>query len=495
MEVQCRRRLLEWRSSNRVSRVFGYRLAKASLLSFAISVRCFSGEIPLSTEDVIPIRQLQMDDDYTDLLALQPVFSGCCVIALGEATHGTKEFFQCKHRLLAFLVQEMGVRLFALEASYAGCLSLNDYVLHGKGSRDEALESQGYWIWDTQEMADMLDWMRAYNERVAEEDKVQFLGIDTVVTMATFDRLEDYFLRVEPELVSTIAQFKDALKEDIASWGAEQLSSTCRVIKEVIEQMKIQEIVFLKKASQEEYDMICMLLRTCIQHAHTYGGTKTPGAEEMNDFLLKHPELASLEDPKQLLSAELLEEHEELRDLFARYPNLVAFIQISHELQDRDAAMAENVLWLLEQQKSKAPIVVSAHNGHIAYGNSHSMGYHLRRALGKKYYALGLTFNEGAFRAVNALQQLQEFSVPPPPQDSFSWVCSQVGVDRFIIDFRSLRAEKQLLQPLLFPEIGAGFKEDMPWLASKIVSEEFDGIAFFKTVSASTAKKKRSSPS
>ena len=53
------------------------------------------------------------------------------IVALGEQSHGTHEFFLLKHRLLKYLVTRLGFRAFVLEASRARCRPINDYVLHG----------------------------------------------------------------------------------------------------------------------------------------------------------------------------------------------------------------------------------------------------------------------------------------------------------------------------------------------------------------------------
>ena len=68
----------------------------------------------------------------TDLLPLKPIFQDKEVIAMGEATHGTKEFFELKSKMFRYLVEEHNVKVFGIEASYAGCLYVNDYVQEGK---------------------------------------------------------------------------------------------------------------------------------------------------------------------------------------------------------------------------------------------------------------------------------------------------------------------------------------------------------------------------
>ena len=60
-------------------------------------------------------------EDFSDLQALKDIFQGVKYVGLGESTHGTREFFQHKHRLLAFLVKEMGFSVFSIEAGSLPC--------------------------------------------------------------------------------------------------------------------------------------------------------------------------------------------------------------------------------------------------------------------------------------------------------------------------------------------------------------------------------------
>jgi hypothetical protein len=62
---------------------------------------------------------------------------------VGEATHGTREFFQFKHRMLEFLVTELHFNGFAIESSYSGCQAINECILHGTGDLDSAFRDKG----------------------------------------------------------------------------------------------------------------------------------------------------------------------------------------------------------------------------------------------------------------------------------------------------------------------------------------------------------------
>ena len=68
---------------------------------------------------------------------------------MGEATHGTHEFFQLKHRMLEFLVERMGFTVFGIEANWPESLAVNDYVLNGNGDPAKALAGFYFWTWNT----------------------------------------------------------------------------------------------------------------------------------------------------------------------------------------------------------------------------------------------------------------------------------------------------------------------------------------------------------
>ncbi|MES1260777.1 MAG: erythromycin esterase family protein [Acidobacteriota bacterium] len=69
---------------------------------------------------------------FADMQPLKKFVGDARVVELGEATHGTREFFQLKHRMLEFLATEMGFTIFSIEANMPEAYRLNDSVLNGK---------------------------------------------------------------------------------------------------------------------------------------------------------------------------------------------------------------------------------------------------------------------------------------------------------------------------------------------------------------------------
>lgn len=104
--------------------------------------------------------------------------NGVQIVALGEATHGNKEFQQLRLDVLQVLVEKYGVRAFALEGDFGGCEAINRYI-HGEGgTAAEALSATGFAIYRTKEMENLVEWMRDYNASAALGDDLRFYGFD-----------------------------------------------------------------------------------------------------------------------------------------------------------------------------------------------------------------------------------------------------------------------------------------------------------------------------
>lgn len=102
------------------------------------------------------LASLEPGAGFADLEGWAQVWSGTTVLGLGESTHGTREFFTLKHRLVEFLVVRMGLRVFAMEASESAASAVDDYVRSGIGDGATALAGLRFWTWNTREMLDLL---------------------------------------------------------------------------------------------------------------------------------------------------------------------------------------------------------------------------------------------------------------------------------------------------------------------------------------------------
>lgn len=202
-------------------------------------------------QNTIPLQHVEAGHGFDDLQPLKRMLAGVRIVGLGEATHGTREFFQIKHRLLEFLVAEMGFNAFALEASYAACQPINDFVLHGRGDRATVLTNQGYVPWDSEEFAEMLDWMRATNRGVPDEKKVSFHGVDLWRNEIGRQAVLAYLRRVAPAEVGAAEALFEVLAREEEKWPRridEEAKQTLRAV-----QPQLEELIAHLTANKEAY--------------------------------------------------------------------------------------------------------------------------------------------------------------------------------------------------------------------------------------------------
>jgi erythromycin esterase-like protein len=139
---------------------------------------------------------------FADMQPLKKVIGNARIVSLGEATHGTREFFQLKHRMLEFLATEMGFTIFSIEANMPEAYRLNNYVLNGNGDPVKLIKGMYFWTWDTQEVLDMVLWMREFNK--SGKGRVQFTGFDMQTPNVAADIVSDFIDKNDPEYSDTL---------------------------------------------------------------------------------------------------------------------------------------------------------------------------------------------------------------------------------------------------------------------------------------------------
>src|SRR5206468_9742301 len=104
----------------------------------------------------ISLSTVEARHGFGDLQPLKRVIGDARIVSLGEATHGTREFFQLKHRMLEFLATEMGFTIFSIETNMPEAYRLNYYVLNGKGDPAALIQGMYFWPWSREEVLDMV---------------------------------------------------------------------------------------------------------------------------------------------------------------------------------------------------------------------------------------------------------------------------------------------------------------------------------------------------
>lgn len=145
------------------------------------------------------IKTVQAENGFDDLQPLKQMIGNARIVGLGENTHGSSEVFKMKHRLIVFLATEMDFTIFSIEADMPEAYKLNDYVIYGKGDPKVLLKGMNKWQWDTQEILDLIEWMRKFNS--GGKGRIQFTGFDmqpisgALETISNFAEKHDRILK------------------------------------------------------------------------------------------------------------------------------------------------------------------------------------------------------------------------------------------------------------------------------------------------------------
>jgi erythromycin esterase-like protein len=139
--------------------------------------------------------------DYNPLLEQ---VAGCRFVLIGEASHGTHEFYRERAVLTKRLILEKGFSAVAVEADWPDAYRVNRYV-RGEGSDPDGVDALGgfqrfpTWMWRNADVLDFVGWLRAHNERLRlGEQRVGFYGLDLYSLHASMSAVVSYLGKVDP---------------------------------------------------------------------------------------------------------------------------------------------------------------------------------------------------------------------------------------------------------------------------------------------------------
>ncbi len=144
-----------------------------------------------------------------DLKILKKLIGNSRVVALGETTHGSSEIFKMKHRIIKYLMENDGFDIFPIEANMPESYKLNEYLIEGKGNPIDLIKGMYFWTWRTQEILDMVEWMRRYNK---SDDKIHFTGFDMQFYFGAIQELSEAF-KINSVIQDEITELKTTLDE------------------------------------------------------------------------------------------------------------------------------------------------------------------------------------------------------------------------------------------------------------------------------------------
>src|SRR5213083_1394292 len=140
-------------------------------------------------------------DDYDALLQL---IGDARIVLLGEATHGTHEFYRERAVITRRLIEEKGFAGVAVEADWPDAYRVNRYV-RGVADDEDAAEALGdfgrfpMWMWRNADVLDFVGWLRAHNDTQPEDRRAGFYGLDLYSLRASIQAVLTYLSKVDPD--------------------------------------------------------------------------------------------------------------------------------------------------------------------------------------------------------------------------------------------------------------------------------------------------------
>lgn len=138
-----------------------------------------------------------------DLTRLIEEIGDAKIVLLGEASHGTSEFYSVRAALSKQLIEEKGFSVIAVEGDWPSAQQVNRYIKGYETEKKEAKEvlhafdRWPTWMWANQEIVSLIEWLRAHNEQRPTEKKVGFYGIDVYSLWESMEEVLSYLSRTE----------------------------------------------------------------------------------------------------------------------------------------------------------------------------------------------------------------------------------------------------------------------------------------------------------
>jgi protein-L-isoaspartate(D-aspartate) O-methyltransferase len=146
-------------------------------------------------------------------------YAGATVVLLGEASHGTSEFYRARAAITRRLVERHGFRIIAVEADWPDAATIDRHVRGLPPQENAPAPFQRFptWMWRNREMAAFVAWLQAHNLAQAPERRASFHGLDLYSLNASIRAVVDYLDRVDPEAAAVARRRYGCL----APWASE----------------------------------------------------------------------------------------------------------------------------------------------------------------------------------------------------------------------------------------------------------------------------------
>src|SRR3954454_12287551 len=145
-----------------------------------------------------------------DLAALTEDIGDRPVVMLGEASHGTHEYYKWRAAISKRLILEKGFNFIAVEGDWPDCYKINRYI---KGYSDAGSSAEEVlrnfdrwptWMWSNWETASLVDWLKEYNKGLPLSKKIGFYGLDVYSLWDSMKEMMDYLQNEDPQTARSV---------------------------------------------------------------------------------------------------------------------------------------------------------------------------------------------------------------------------------------------------------------------------------------------------
>jgi erythromycin esterase-like protein len=380
------------------------------------------------------------------------------VVMLGEASHGSSEFYRSRAAITRRLVERHGFNIVAVEADWPDAERIDRHVRHrGAAEYDERSFARfPTWMWRNKEVAGFVDWLRQHNEGLAAADRTEFRGLDVYSLRTSIAAVLGYLDRVDPEAAKTARRRYGCLtpwQVDPALYGRAVLTG--------------------KRDPCE--DEVVGQLRELLEHQLQYAGQD---GEEFFDAAQNARIVRAAEQYYRIMYRGSTE---------------------SWNLRDRH--MFDTLQHVMEARGPEAKAVVWAHNSHIGNAAATAMGWQgefnigelARTAYKDEAVLIGFGTDRGTVAAADDWDEpMQVMSVRPSRPDSYERVFLETGIRRSLtdmLDARNREAREALARPRLERAIGVVYRPDTEFHShyfDAVLPEQFDAYVWFEETRAVT---------
>ncbi|WP_286790520.1 MULTISPECIES: erythromycin esterase family protein [unclassified Pseudomonas] len=398
------------------------------------------------------------DLESPDFGTLFDRYADARVVLIGEASHGTSDFYRTRAAITRHLIEHHGFSIVAVEADWPDAGYIDRYV---RGRTDDDWKATGFkrfptWIWRNTDVEAFTQWLRGYNEQRAPEDRVEFRGLDVYSLRNSIAEVLDYLGKTDPELAKQARERYSCLsrwQDEPAIYG----HLVERAGKDSCEDAVVNQLHSLLSTRLEEL------------------------AQDEEDLFNAKQNARVVRAAEQYYRA--------------MYRGSVA----SWNLRDRH--MFDTLQTLLEHRGPEAKAIVWAHNSHVGNADATAMGWRgefnigqlCRSAYEREAVLIGMGTDRGTVAAADDWDgEMYIKQVRPSRHDSWEHRFLKAGVPASLTDWRDFRREdlREALGELnLNRAIGVIYRpetERMSHYFETVLADQFDAFVWIEETQAVT---------